>query len=280
MNKLGKKIKTLSDRLLKNIKRPEMRVLPGQLAFFFFLTLIPLLALIGVLVSLLDLPYNSISDLLSTYFPDGTAMLLNAISSSVNFDFNIFLFFITSLILSSNGTHSMIIASNQIYKIDDRSYLKRRLKAMAMVVILVILLLFVLFIPVFGDLIFKTIALIDNSSTIKNVVVHIYGIVKYPLSIVFIYYFIKILYILAPDKKISRKNVVYGSIFTSISWVFLTWFYSIYIENFTNYTTFYGSIASILILMLWLYLLAYLFVLGMALNVTKYELNEEKTNKI
>ena len=59
---------------------------------------------------------------------------------------------------------------------------------------------------------------------------------------------------MAPDKKIERNNVIYGSLFTSVSWVVLTQLYSVYVENFTNYNTFYGGVSSILILMLWLYL--------------------------
>ena len=90
---------------------------------------------------------------------------------------------------------------------------------------------------------------------------------------------IKILYILAPDKRIERNNVVYGSLFTSASWIIITQLYSWYIENFSNYVTFYGSISNILILMMWLYFICYIFVLGMALNVTKYELNIKTSNQ-
>lgn len=44
---IKKNVVSLKDRLIYNIKRPEMRILPGQLAFFFFLTLIPLIAIIA-----------------------------------------------------------------------------------------------------------------------------------------------------------------------------------------------------------------------------------------
>ena len=91
-------------------------------------------------------------------------------------------------------------------------------------------------------------------------------------------FLIKILYIMAPDKRIERSNVVYGSIFTTVCWIIVTQFYSIYIEKFTSYTTFYGGMASILILMLWLYVISYIFVLGMALNVTKYEFSKNSND--
>ena len=279
MKSLKRRIWLFKDRLIYNIKRPEMRVLPGQLSFFFFMTLIPLIALIGGVVSLVDLPYSSVSDILNNFFPNGTAMLLETISVSVDLNFNIILFFVSALVLASNGPHSMIVASNQIYKIKDRTYLKRRLKALLMTVILLILLLFVLFIPVFGDTIFDFILYLGGASSLTNFILMCYKVLKYPLSFVFIYTLIKILYILAPDKRIERNNVVYGSLFTSASWIIITQLYSWYIENFSNYVTFYGSISNILILMMWLYFICYIFVLGMALNVTKYELNIKTSNQ-
>lgn len=286
MKSVKRRILLLKDRLIYNIKRPEMRVLPGQLSFFFFMTLIPLIAVIGGIVSLIDLPYSSVSDLLNSFFPDGTAMLLETISVKIDLNLNLVVFFASALILASNGPHSMIVASNQIYKIKDRSYLKRRLKALLMTIVLLVLLLFVLFIPVFGDTIFNFITyLVGTSVGFKTFILACYKILKYPLSFVFIYWLIKILYILAPDKRIEHHNVVYGSLFTSAAWVIVTQIYSWYIENFSNYATFYGSISNILILMMWLYFISYIFVLGMALNVTKYELNiknikesEEKSN--
>ena len=273
MKSIKKRIIVLKDRLIYNIKRPEMRILPGQLSFFFFITLIPLIAVIGGIISLVDLPYSSIGDVLNDFFPDGTAMLLETISTPLDLSFNLIVFFVSALVLASNGPHSMIVASNQIYKIKGRNYIKRRLKALFMTIVVIVLLLFVLFIPIFGDTIFNFIASIGGPSSLKIFVVSCYKVLKYPLSFIFIYWLIKILYILAPDKRIDRRNVVYGSLFTSASWILVTQIYSWYIENFSNYATFYGSISNILILMLWLYFICYIFVLGMALNVTKYELN-------
>ena len=192
MKSIKKRIILLKDRLIYNIKKPEMRVLPGQLAFFFFMTLIPLIALFGGLISVFDLPYNSVSDILNSYFPNGTAKLLETISTKVDLNFNLIVFFVSSIVLASNGAHSMIIASNQIYKINDKSYIKRRIKAIFMTLVIIILLLFMLFIPVFGDNIFNFIASLGGPSSLKIFIISCYKILKYPLSFAFIYWLIKI----------------------------------------------------------------------------------------
>ena len=68
------------------------------------------------------------------------------------------------------------------------------------------------------------------------------------------------------DFKISAKSVNKGAIFTTILWSILTSLYSFYISNISSYDTFYGSASKIIVLMLWIYLISYIFVLGMSIN--------------
>ena len=278
MVNVKRELVSFKDSLIANIRRPEKKLLPGSLAFFFFLTMIPLVALIGNFISLFDLPYSSIGNVVESYFPKGTTTLLEVITVKFDFSINFIVFLVSAIMLASNATHSMILVSNQIYKIKNRRYIYRRGKALIMMLIVILLLIFILFVPVFGNTIFKVIAKLNNYYGIRNTIVRLYAILKYPLSLAFIYFSIRLLYIMAPDKKIKRNNVFYGSVFTTVCWILVTRIYSVYVEKFTNYTTFYGGLASILILMLWLYLLSYIFVLGMALNASKYEI-EEQTKK-
>ena len=101
-----------------------------------------------------------------------------------------------------------------------------------------------------------------------------------PITWLIMYFFIKILYTMAPNKKVRSKNVGYGALFTTFSWVIITYIYSYYINNLAHYSTFYGGLANIVILMFWFYLLAYAFTIGMALNYRKEEIELEKTGTI
>ena len=71
---------------------------------------------------------------------------------------------------------------------------------------------------------------------------------------------------MAPDKKISSRKVNMGAIFTSVGWIISTTIYSYYITNVAHYDKFYGGLSNLVILLLWFYLLAYIFVIGMAIN--------------
>ncbi len=265
------RVKKFLKKVLKTVQKPEMRVLPGQLAFFFVLSVVPLIALLGSLAIVFGIQTESVIELLENIVPRAVLDLLIPALSGQNFNFNMFIFYISAFILASNGTHSMIIASNELYKFEAKDYLSRRIKAILMTIVLVLLLIFILVVPAFGD---KIIALIGNLTGNEVVTrdLHIlYNILNFPLSLILIFFNVKLLYVIAPDETIPSSSTTYGSLFTTIGWIIATEVYSIYVDVFAKYNLFYGSLSNILILLLWVYILAYIFVFGMALNVTNRE---------
>lgn len=277
---MKKKTKRMLKSIYSIIKRPEMRVLPGQLSFFFLMSLIPLIALIGAIASSFHISLATFEDLFAISIPSAVKEALSLLTSGKSIGTNMVIFYISAFLLASNGTHSMIIASNSIYKFKDKDYLSRRIKAIIMTLILVLLLLFLIVVPVFGDFIIDLIEAALGTSANAKVINIIYQILKYPISLMFIFISIKLLYTMAPDKKIESVTTTKGAIFTTVIWIVATEVYSIYIGVFNKYDLFYGSVANILILMLWIYLLSYVFVIGMALNANTYEKQKSIIDKI
>lgn len=271
---MKRRIIALYKRLMKNIKKPEMLILPGQLSFFFLLTLIPLAALFISILSKLNISNNFMDNLVFSNVPVALEGIINTLSNTSVANTNAIIFFVSALFLASNGTHSMIIASNKLYNIKDMDYIKRKIKSIVMLLVLIGLLLFIMIVPVFGDAIIKLIGNITGN-TIGNIVRIIYNVLKYPISMLLVFYAIKLLYIMAPDIRINPKEVNYGALFTSCSWIIVTQIYSLYVEHFSNYSNFYGNLSNLLVLMWWIYILSYIFVLGIGLNVTKYQLTKE-----
>lgn len=253
-------------KVISIITKPEMRVLPGQLAFFFVLSIIPLIALIGAIASRFSIPMEALDEYLLSALPGSVAELFTNAVTRDSINFNIVVFFFSAFLLASNGTHSMIITSNEIYKIKSDNILKRRLKAIGMTSILLGIFLFLILVPVCGDNIFEIIKETSNNEGFINFIYRVYQIIKYPISILVVYFNIKLLYVLAPDKKIRSKTTTKGALFTTISWILATEIYTFYIGTFSSYDVFYGSIYNIVILLLWIYILSYIFVVGMAIN--------------
>lgn len=80
---------------------------------------------------------------------------------------------------------------------------------------------------------------------------------------------------MAPDTQIASKTTTSGALFTTVTWIIATEVYSFYVNTFNSYNLLYGSIANLLILLLWVYLLSYVFVVGMALNASREDVKKE-----
>ena len=181
-------VRNFFKKVIELIKRPETRILPGNLAFFFVMSIIPIVALIGALATRFSISYESIKDGINITVPGGVGEFITSIINGQGFTFNIGVFLVSAFILASNGMHSIIIASNEIYKIKHKDFLTRRIKAILMTIILVEILFVLLAIPVFGDTIFGIFRENINSQKAIDFFYRVYKLVKYPISLGIIYF--------------------------------------------------------------------------------------------
>ena len=250
------------------IKRPDMRILPGQLAFFLVLSMIPLLALVGTIGSKLGLSMTSFRNALESTVPDAVINTLFPADATTGLNFNVTVFFIAAFLLASNGAYSVITTSNRIYQVEDNSEIRRRSKAVLLTFILVSLLFFLILVPAFGDSLISLAEINLHNEKLASFIRNIYHLGKYPLSLFLLYFNIKLIYILAPDKEVTSNEVRAGAMFTTIFWLLSSKIYAFYVEYFYHYDNFYGSMSNILVLLFWVYILAYIFTLGMSFNQT------------
>ena len=257
--------------------RSEMLILPGQIAFFLFLSVIPTITLIGYACAYMNLSNDLFQQLISNVFSKEIAGLITPVITSTKITPAFFITLGVGYFIASNGMSSIIVASNTIYGIKDSGFFKRRLKAIAMQLVLVLLLLFVLVIPLLSNSIINILKYFNLESGTTDIITKTLNLLNGPIAWIVIFIFIKIIYTMAPDKKVPGKNVNSGAIFTTIGWVGVTTLYAYYINNYANYSVFYGSLANIVVLMLWVYFLSYIFVIGMAMN---YREEIEKTGSV
>lgn len=280
MKKLKCELAEFFQNFKKVLFKPEMAILPGQLAYFFVLAIVPTITLISYEAALLNLSTDVIYDFIGSAFSEDIASMLLASPNQSEKGIGFFLVVIVGYFIASNGPASIIITSNTIYGEKQDGFFRRRLKALIMTFVLVLLFIFMLIVPVFGTKIIELFKFVDLKSGVAENMSMIISVMQGPVTWLIMYFFIKILYTMAPNKKVRSKNVGYGALFTTFSWVIITYIYSYYINNLAHYSTFYGGLANIVILMFWFYLLAYAFTIGMALNYRKEEIELEKTGTI
>lgn len=273
---MKEKVKRFLHYLYISIKRPEMAVLPGNLAFFFMMMMIPLLTILGIIISNLDVGKASVYEALITNFPKNIASLIISISGESSDAIGIGALLVTSFFLATNGTYSMITTANSIYGIKDSSYIKDKIKSVILLLVLIVLFTVLLIVPTINTKVLKFLETLTHTNAATNIYFWLYKFLRYPVTFLLVFIFVKILYKFSPSK-IRKKKTNYGAIFSSIIMVIVTWGYSFYIEYFNTYETFYGGISSLLFLMLYLYIISYVFVLGININHAREKMIEEKS---
>lgn len=275
-------VKDFFNNFFRVLRRPEMVVLPGNLAFFFVLAIIPSLGLISYAASILNLSTDFLYNFIEKSFNSDLANLVLGLNLTSNAGISLIITLVVGLYIASNGADALIIASNTIYGIKNKNWFKRRIKALFLTFVIVLLLIFMLIIPVFGETIATLVEEVNLNQVVTNDILLIFGFLKGPVSWLIMFFSIKLLYTLAPDRKVrNRKRVInYGAWFTTFGWIIATKLFSLYVSNYANYSILYGGLATIVVLMLWLYLLSYIFTVGIALNSEKEENNLSKTGTI
>ncbi|HIU47977.1 MAG TPA: YihY/virulence factor BrkB family protein, partial [Candidatus Avimonoglobus intestinipullorum] len=80
-------------------------------------------------------------------------------------------------------------------------------------------------------------------------------------------------------KKMPYKRHLPGAVFTTAGWMVFSFLFSIYIENFANYSYIYGSLTAIVLMMLWLYSCMIILLFGAELNMLNQIYKERKQKK-
>lgn len=257
-------------KLIKIIKKSEMRILPGNIAFFMVLSIFPIITLSGIFASMFHVSLNSILSMMSDILPGQVYNLILPYVSGNGMDIHIGFSMLLGYIFASNGAHSIIVCSNTLYDIPHSNYLNRRIKALFLTIILVVLFVFTLIVLAFGNSILQFILSFDFFGSFGDKIYYLFLLLKWPTAIIFIFFMIKLIFTVSPDKTIKSSNTTKGAFFTTISWMISTFIYSYYVQHFSHYDIFYGSLANIIIMMIWVYILAYTLVVGIAINTQSY----------
>ena len=98
------KARDVEKKILKILLKPEMRILPAHLAFYFLMAMIPLVALIATLAAGLSISTEAIKEAILIHVPSGVVNILNSVTEGKGIDFNIIVFYFSALLLDRKST--------------------------------------------------------------------------------------------------------------------------------------------------------------------------------
>lgn len=275
-----KKIKDFIKNVYDIMKKPEMLTLPSTLAYYFVLSVVPIISFLLLIATSFNLSTNFITQFIENNFSKELMISVTPMVTGQNFNFRFLVYLAIAFFIASNGSNSIIIASNMVFNIENSNSFKRRLKAFVMTLLLFVLFTFMLVVPIFGEQILHLASMIGINNRLMDILQMLYPVLNVPLTLLIMYFGIKLIYVIAPDEKIKSKYVTKGAVFTTVLWLIATLVYSYYIKNFAAYNLYYAGLSNIVILMVWFYILAFVFVIGLSFNYQNVTENIEKTNSI
>lgn len=253
---------------IRQLKDPYYQGFAAQVAFYFMLSIIPLLILLSQLLGLFSISVDLIFGYIDNYFEGDIATIFKSIllgtpSGSIN---------ITLLILAlwaaSKAQFSLMrIANYTLTGGKGRGYVRERIRAVKTIIITIFTIAFSVIILVYGDIILDiVISLLTTNTTIKYTVSKFWLMIRWPVAMALYFLMVSYNYYVLPSEKVIYRKVVPGSIFASIAMLVMTYGFSIYTTYIVDYDVLYGSLASIVALMFWFFIMAWILGIGLIIN--------------
>jgi len=257
--------------LWKQLQQRQIKVLPETIAFNLVMAMAPLAVVMVQLIAYFSIQHDLIDRLLETYVQnkeiiDFVHPLIQDLAEQPTTGLiGILLTSIPILWSISKGLYGISSAANITYQVPlMRFAIIERLFSFILVCSLIIFMILILVATLFGRqligiyLHFNDLALPDNWEFLFNLA----GVLTAFLSYLI---FFHLLFYLAPTMRINFHQAMPGAFVTATGWSLLSSLFSIYVNRIANYSI-YGSLATIVILLFWLYLLGYSITLGLQVN--------------
>lgn len=250
---------------LKIQKEVNVSAHASSAAFFLFLSIIPIIMIACALlqhaptvqkelwsyVSEAVIPktvYDFFMDIVNTY--QGNSMTLVSVSALI------------TVWSASKGMLALMRGMNAVYELQEsRNYVLLRLRALVYTLFFMIAIIVSIVLLVFGN---AVVALLANISVIGEVWRWLQSL-RHLIVAVFLAVVFCCFYCLLPNKRMPWREQLSGAFVASVFWIVYSFFFSIYIDYFNGFSM-YGSLTTVIIVMIWLYFCMYIFFGGVIIN--------------
>ena len=251
----------------KKITHDAVAAFSAQTAFFIIISAFPFLVLI---VSVLEkIPFIS-ADMMYTVFdifPRTVMEYMKNIIKEICSGNSVAIISISAAVLlwsASKGVTSIMRGLNFIYKIDEkRNFLEIRLVSVAYTIGFVVYIVLTL-VFIFGGGMLSS--LLKSRLPENLFFTVIYRIVSFLGKLMLLTVLFGLVYLVVPKRKATIKSQLPGAALSALGWLGYSWFYSFYTDHLAGNSYVYGSLTSIILIMLWLYVCMYIFFIGGEVN--------------
>lgn len=277
--------------LLRRFKEHDVQDYGATLAFFWFLSIFPGIIFILALLSFFDISQASFQEQLNNLAPGAAATdFLTGIFDAIGEPRGGLLSIgaILAIWSAAKGVERLINMAIHAYGEDnERNFFVSKGIALGLTLLLGVGVLLLIVSNVFGS---QIIDFLMRFIPISGADVILINVFRYVLTTVILILTLSIFYKIAPQQHVFWKSTIPGAIFGVIAWQLVSLGFSLYVSNFGNYDSTYGSLGGIIVTLLWLQLTGMIILIGSEINATwqrffktpserEYEKNYKKNKK-
>ena len=267
---------------IRGFRKGALVTRASSIAFNLLLSLVPASFLLFTLIPYVPVPgfQEQVISLFESITPERAYTLMEqSIRDAVTIRSNIFLIImiVASAIMSTNGIHALInafVVSD--HKFETRSWVAQRKISFFLFFMIGLLITLSAILLIFGRSAVEK--LVDKDIIESGIVFYLLQITKWLVIIALLFTAISFLYYLAPSRKAKFRFISAGSSLATLLFIATSLGFSAYVNNFDQYNRLYGSMGTILVILLWLYLNSITLLIGFELNASIKSANINNSN--
>lgn len=253
---------------LKNVlllvSEDELPVFAAQASYYIIISAFPFMMLFLSLVGFIfPLEKQALNETIASFVPETIGGILYTITDEL-FAKSIHIVSLTALTAfwtASRGIASIERGIHRIYHAPrSKTVIHEMLLSFVYTLLFMAILLLTLGLQVFGNTILNFIT--SRTGIILKDIMFIKGALFFILLVLIF----QLMYYVFGRRKIPYKLNIIGAVFSAAGWMIFSKLYSIYIDNFANYSYIYGSITAVVLLMIWLFFCVTILLAGAEIN--------------
>ena len=244
----------------------RVRAHSAEAAFFIMMSVFPVLMLLLTLVQFTPLNQTEVLITIERITPFEVSGMLKPMVSSIFRQSTALLSWsaIVAVWVAGKGVMGLTDGLNCIYRIrETRNYFAVRLRAACYTIVLVISLLLSLGILVFGYTIQRYLR--EKFALLRQYPETVMMLPTAIAMVILVFLFL-LMYMFLPNRRRRFRTQFPGAVFTAASWAVFSYAFSVYLDYAVNMSVIYGSLTTLVVVMLWLYCCMYLFFIGAEIN--------------
>ena len=268
---------------IKGLQEGAITTRASSLAFNFFLAFFPSIIVFFTLIPYIPIDgfQQTLMEIISNVLPPSTnSATFSTLEDIINNQRGglLSIGFILALYFSTNGMSSLIQAFNSSYHIrENESIIKHQMLSILLTIVISALVFLTIILIIFGKA--AIIYMIDYQLINENKLV-LLNAAKWVILILMLFLGITTIFNLGPAIKSQIKIFSPGAILATLFIILTSIVFSYYIDNFSQYNKIYGSIGTLIIILLWIYFNAIFLLIGFELNASIFNAKKNLTDKL